>query len=200
MNMKQITLSILVISMLLQACDEKKKNEQSVDQELPETTAVTNDGTISNTKNDDSFYITEDSFLGFTIGDSIHVKSDNIKKTIQESGEGSFVVYSILNENGDAIGAILPSYDNDQIIGTIEISSPEYKTKEGVHIGSTFMDLKNTYPGIETHGSEIESRTTSSVGGLFFLLDVYFSSYIIDESEIAPSTLVKKIYIQGSKN
>lgn len=200
MNMKHITLSILIISMLSQACNEKKKNEQPVDQELLETTAVTNDGTISNTKNDDSFYIIEDSFLGFTIGDSIHVKSDNIKKTFQKSGEGSFVVYSILNEKGDAIGAIIPSYDNDQIIGSIEISSPDYKTKEGIHVGSTFIELKNTYPDIETHGSEIESRTTSRVGGLFFLLDVYFSSYIIDESEIAPSTLVKKIYIQGSKN
>lgn len=142
--------------------------------------------------------ITENSFMEFMIGDTINSNSKNLKKEIQQNGEGSFPGYALLDSKGEEIGFIFPKNNNDNIIGIIQISSSEYQTKAGISVGSTYEDLKNKYPNLETHGSEIESRTSSIVGGLSFQLDVYFNTYQIDESKIKPSTRIIKINILGT--
>ncbi|MCL7765289.1 hypothetical protein MPF19_17845 [Polaribacter sp. Z014] len=191
--MKKIFFLILtIISVIFFSCKEKSIKKQ------------TDQGTINETeveeKNNKSLIITENSFLGLKIGDSINLKSKNIKKETQENGEGFFPGYVLLDDNGKKIAFIFPKHKTDNIIGRIEISAPNYKTKEGISIGSTYEDLKKYYPNLETHGSEIESRTNSRVGGLSFLLDTYFGTYEIDESKIKPSTKIKRISIRGTKN
>lgn len=200
--MKKIIFLILtIISAMLLSCKEKSIKKQTDQVTINEKKVEEKNNTTDLKKErNKSHIITESSFLGLKIGDSINLKSKNIKKETQENGEGFFPGYVLLDDNGKRVAFIFPKYKTDNIIGIIEISSPNYKTKEGISIGSTYEDLKKHYPNLETHGSEIESRTNSRLGGLSFLLDTYFGTYEIDESKIKPSTKIKRISILGTKN
>lgn len=145
----------------------------------------------------DQFLITETGVMGFEIGETIDLSSKNIKKSTWETGEGSFPGYALLDDNGEEVGFIFPQYKDETKINMIQLSSSKYKTKEGLGVGSTFADLKKLHPTIETHGSEVEGSTGSTLGGLGFKLDIYFWSHEIDESQIPASTEVVQIYIQG---
>lgn len=189
--MKKTTiLTLILISVFFLSCKEKNIKKQTT------TTTITKQPVIE--KKEKSHIITENSFLGLKIGDTINLASKNIKIATQENGEGSFPGYVLLDNNRNKIAFIFPKHNTKNIIGSIEISSPNYKTKEGISIGSTYEDLKKHYPNIETHGSEIESRTSSRVGGLSFLLNASFNTYKIDASKIKPSTKIKKINILGT--
>ena len=152
---------ILLVAIIFISCKEKTPKQES--------------NTIKTTKKEvlvnDKYLIYNNSFLDFKPGDTIPVNSKNIIKDIQKNGEGDFKGYTLLNDAGEKIGFIFPKHDNSQIIQMIEISSSDYKTDKGISIGSTYEELKNKYPTIETHGSEIESRVSSRVGDLSFLLD-----------------------------
>ncbi|MCR1027034.1 hypothetical protein NQT66_19615 [Cellulophaga baltica] len=199
--MKNPVFLIFIITAILSSCKDGRTGNQLKKTDTPEKEIKSiNEKNNLKSDNNKQLLITENSFLRFTIGDSVNLESKNLNKIVQQTGGGSFTSYSILDENGKEIGTILPKFNDDKIIGTIEVTSKEYKTKEGIAIGSTYQDLKRHFPNLKTHGSEIESRTTSNAGGLSFLLDAYFNAYQIDESKIKPSTEIKKISIKGTVN
>ena len=92
-------------------------------------------------------------------------------------------------------------YQNKMIepytISSIEIISTKFKTSMGFGVGSIYKDLKQAFPILETHGSEIESRTYSSyrTSRISYRLNIEFNSYYVDESLIDPSSEVIMVYI-----
>lgn len=198
--MKKIILSFSLIFILVISSCKNKSAKPHPDRITTTEKDIENRDKISDLKTEDDqlFLITKNSFMGFKIGDTINSTSNNLKTEIQKNGEGAFPGYALLDTNGKKIGFVFPKFNTDNIIGSIEINSPDYQTKEGIAVGSTYKDLKSKYPNLETHGSEVESRTSSQVDGLSFLLDIYFNTYQIDESTIKPSTKIMKISILGS--
>lgn len=163
-----------------------------------DSTTVSKDET-SDAPSDDKFLITASGLSFIKIATPISDYPKQLKEGVLENGEGSFPGYDLLDENQEKIGFVFAKHDDESLVGQIEVYSPLYKTKEGIGINSTFADLKKAYPTAETHGSEIESRTSTEVGGLSFRLDAYFSTYEIDESKIKPSTKVIQISIDGAE-
>ncbi|UZO80040.1 hypothetical protein NBT05_13920 [Aquimarina sp. ERC-38] len=197
--MKSIAILILLLTLtVFYSCKETQKQPEKEGTEVIEpkisTDAVDNlkDSKIDTTE---KTTITQNGFYGFKIGDKINLKSKNLQESVRKNGEGSFLGFDLMDDKGEKIGFILSEPDNQEIIKVIEISSSKYKTNKGIGIGSTYQELKNQYPDIETHGSEIESRTTSKVGNLYFQLDTAFNTYEIDESKIKPSTLITSIFL-----
>ncbi|MEZ7498169.1 hypothetical protein QO200_05390 [Flavobacterium sp. Arc3] len=194
--MKNINFFILVMAFtVFSSCKEKDQKQETTPEQMEQESSK--DYIAADLQNGEinTNLITENGFMGFEIGDKIDPKSKYLKKSVQRNGEGSFDGYAILDNDGDEIGFIFPKYENKEDIGMIEISSPKFKTKNGIGVSSTYQDLMKTYPTIETHGSEIESRTNSTIGNMSFQLDVPFATYTIDESKIKPSTTILKISI-----
>jgi hypothetical protein len=139
----------------------------------------------------------------FEIGGLIK-ESKNVLKTVIQTGEGDFNGFEILSDSGEKMARIYcveDLYQNKMIepytISSIEIISTKFKTSMGFGVGSIYKDLKEAFPILETHGSEIESRTYSSyrTSRISFRLNIEFNSYYIDESLIDPSSEVIMVYI-----
>ncbi|MCP4438230.1 MAG: hypothetical protein GY810_04735 [Aureispira sp.] len=162
-----------------------------------DSTTLTKEET-TDLSSDNKFLITASGLSFIKIGALISDYPKHLKEGVLENGEGDFPGYDLLDENQEKIGFVFPKHDDESLVGPIQIYSPLYKTKEGIGIGSTFAELKKAYPNRETHGSEIESRTSTEVGGLSFRLDAYFSTHKIDESTIKLSTKILQISISGA--
>lgn len=193
MTILKFIFRLSLVLFIFTGCKQRTETIQS-QEEISETS----DNEVSTEGNEsvDFLSIRPDGVLNVSLGDRLD-QFENLNKTIQQSGEGSFTVYEIYDPNGNNIGFARPSRSNPNEIGSIEITSSNFKTDKGIGVGSTFQDLKNAYPNSETHGSEIESRTTSSVGGLSFLLDAYFNTFSIDETLIDKNTKVKRVIINN---
>ena len=119
------------------------------------------------------------------------------KKAILETGEGEFNGYEILDSLTKKRDAFLHVSD-DSLINHIEIFSPKYKIIEGIGVNSTYGELINAYPNIETHGSEIEARVHSTIGNISFRLDVESTYYNIEDDNdlvLKPSTKIIGVVI-----
>ncbi|MBL6869795.1 MAG: hypothetical protein ISQ99_06960 [Flavobacteriales bacterium] len=119
------------------------------------------------------------------------------KKAILETGEGDFTGYEILDSLTKKRDAFL-HVSEDSLINHIEIFSPKYKIIEGIGVNSTYGELIDAYPNIETHGSEIEARVYSSVGNINFRLDVESTYYDIENDNdlvLKPSTKIISVVI-----
>lgn len=119
------------------------------------------------------------------------------KKTILETGEGDFTGYEILDSLTKKRDAFL-HVSEDSLINHIEIFSPKYKIIEGIGVNSTYGELINAYPNIETHGSEIEARVHSTIGNIGFRLDVESTYYNIENDNdlvLKPSTKIISVVI-----
>ena len=84
------------------------------------------------------------------------------------------------------------------IINHIEIFSPKYKIIEGIGVNSTYGELIDAYPNVETHGSEMEARVHSSLGNIGFRLDVESTYYNIENDNdlvLKPSTKIIGVVI-----
>jgi hypothetical protein len=101
------------------------------------------------------------------------------KKAILETGEGDFSGYEILDSLTKKRDVFL-HVSEDSLINHIEIFSPKYKIIEGIGVNSTYGELINAYPNIETHGSEIEARVHSTIGNIGFRLDAESTYYNIE--------------------
>lgn len=207
--MRKIISTSFIIGILgIISCNQENK--------APETQTTSDSTTIAtvpaedpkkdlpNEELENKYLLTEEGLTNIKIGDLVKQHEQHLKKAVQENGEGSFPGYDLLDDNQEKIGFVFSKDDNNtykegDLIGYIEIYSPLYKTKEGIGVNSTFADVKKAYPNAETHGSEIEGRTSSSIGGLSFRLDTYMSTYEIDESKIKPSTKIIDVGILGAK-
>ena len=158
-----------------QASDRKSRNVGNMDQDI--------------------YTIQPAGFYGIVCGQAIGNFSQKLVKGKLETGEGSFEVYYITAPGGQQLGYVLPHSHEEAKVGTIVITSSLAHTPEDIKVGSTFWDLQSRIPGIEVHGSELEGRTTASVGNREFLLDAYHTSYQIDASLIAPETKIKQILV-----
>lgn len=189
---KVAVIGLAILTLGFFSCKESSKNEKTL-----EDIEITNETSQPNSivKKIDDCEIRQSGFMGLEIGEEIASNPQNLKKDIQENGEGSFSGYTILNKEGEKIGFVFPNAKDSATIGIIEISSPNYTTEKDIKIGSTYEELKNAYPNIETHGSEIEGRTHAIAGNLWLRLDAYFTTYNIDELKIKPNTKIKKILI-----
>ena len=119
------------------------------------------------------------------------------KKAILETGEGEFNGYEILDSLTKKRDAFL-HVSEDSLINHIEIFSPKYKIIEGIGVNSTYGELINAYPNIETHGSEIEARVHSTIGNISFRLDVESTYYNIEDDNdlvLKPSTKIIGVVI-----
>lgn len=135
--------------------------------------------------------------LNIKIGDSFDGHENNLKPHLLKTGEGNFQAYKIYTTRGTEVGFAIPSPNDKFKIGSIEVNNAEFKTLKGIGVGSTYDELKRAYPNIQTHGSEVESRTISYIDGLSFILDAYFNTYDIDKKLIRPNTKIKSVIISG---
>lgn len=206
--MKNVIIASFILGII--ACNEPANNTETPSTATDTTAAITtppkeekkepSDSTLQN-----KYLITENGLVNIKIGDTIIQHKKYLKKAVQENGEGDFPGYDLLDENQEVIGFVFSDDDNNtykenDLVGSIEIYSPLYKTKEGIGVNSTFENLKKTYPQAKTNGSEIEGWTSTNLGGLSFRLDAYFNTYEIDETKIKPSTKVVHIGIWGANN
>lgn len=135
------------------------------------------------TVNEPELLTTLPSFLGMSVGDDLAQHADKLKKSVLETGEGSFDVFEI-HQGGRKLGHVSPAGRNESVIGGITITSPLAVTEQGIKVGSTWGELKQALPELEVHGSEIEGRTYAFFGSVAYRLDVYFGAYDIPASEI----------------
>ena len=128
-------------------------------------------------------------------GDKIQDHVAILEKSTLSTGEGDFEIFRVMNEEIGVIGNIYPDPLNEALVGIIAVTSEIPKTKIGIHVGSTYGDLKSAYNDIEVHGSEIEGRTFANVGNLSFRLSINHYSYVLDESKIPLDTPIEEIHI-----
>jgi hypothetical protein len=154
---------------------------------------------ISITQTKELTMITPMGFRGIHSGDAIKKHSAYVKKTTIKTGEGSFEVYAITGIDNKPAGYFSPNSDNELLVGDITVETPNAQTEQGIKVGSTFKDLLKAFPNIEVHGSEIESRTYASAGGLSYRLDVARNTYKVDRAKIPATTKITDIWIRGKK-
>lgn len=146
---------------------------------------------------DHKYLITEVEVDRVKVGDSYKTHKRKLKKSEIENKESLFRTFDLYNREKEKIALVYIDSDSKKTIHSIEIISPKYKTEKGIGVGSTFKDIKKTYPNSETHGCEINGRTVVMVGDYLFLLeDTFFNSYTVDESKIHPSTRIKMITLR----
>jgi len=139
--------------------------------------------------------ISENSFRGITPGDVISKHSDYVEKSLLQTGEGDFEVYTIMGKNNNPTGYLIPDPNDENLVGDIVIETKIAKTADGIKVGSTFEELKKYSKVTEVHGSEIEGRTYATKGQLAYRLDVALFSYEVDAEKIPGDTKIIEIMI-----
>ena len=89
-----------------------------------------------------------------------------------ETGEGSFKVYYIQSSSGEELGYLLED-EKDQTIESIVVTSSLYSTQQGIKVGSTYEQVKESFPELKMVRSEIESRLFARSGNFTFFFDGY---------------------------
>lgn len=172
--------------------DEKNKNvNPTITTEEPTPVTASAEESKAN-----QYLIKGDGFYGLLSGVPLAERMDRLEKGNLSDGEGEFNVYYIKGVDGDKVGYVLPHTQDEQLIGSITISTPKATTEDGIRIGSTLADLQAINPDIQVYGSEVEGRTHAIRGREMFLLDVYKAQYELDESKIDPTTVIKQITLQ----
>ncbi|WP_439130158.1 hypothetical protein [Polaribacter sp.] len=186
---KRILILLLIIASLTFCISKQQKFKQLV---------IRNENiNIQGVEVDAKYLITEVEVDRVKVGDSYKTHKNKLKVAAIENGEDFFNVYDLYNSNNEKIALVYMDPYDPKTINTIAILSPKYKTEKGIGVGSTFKEIKETYPECEVHGSEIEGRTVVMVGDYHFLLEgVFFDSYIVDESKIKPSTRIKEVILR----
>ena len=122
-------------------------------------------------------------FEGIKVGDTFIDHSDKFKRENQEKDESTFKGYQIMDENAKVIGFAFANSSDKSKIESIEITTPNYKTNEGIGIGNTFEEVNNVYPNIKSV-QNINSIT------------VHNYKFIFDNDNINSSSKIKKIRIE----
>lgn len=186
MKLNKLLFSTIVATLFLFAVSCKHEQKQQSKLEDVETVRISEELTTE-------FLITPTGINELTNGDSIQEHANVLVRDSLQTGEGTFEVFKYSKEQGTDIAYIYLDEDNN--IELIEVISDLYKTEQGVGVGSSFDEVKLAYPNSKTHGSEIEGRTTVQTEGIQFLIDAYYFNYEVNESEIDPETIVKRVQI-----
>ena len=189
-----VYLVLVSLALLLAACGETAPKNPN-----PDTAIAVEEPTPVNTNAESSpqnqYVIKGDGFYGLLSGVPFVERAERLEKGVLSDGEGDFEVYYIKGVEGERIGYILPHSQDEKLIGSITITTPIAKTEDGIGIGSTFAELRAQTPDIQVYGSEIESRTHAVRGREMFLLDMYETTYELEEDKIEPNTVIKQITI-----
>ncbi|NJL14072.1 MAG: hypothetical protein HC913_14410 [Microscillaceae bacterium] len=152
-----------------------------------------------NTLLDSPYLISKGTFFGVNIGDNLDAlkkdKPDSFREDVVETGEGSFDVVKILDENGDALADIhFQSEENN--VNLVEIYSEKAFTIDGLKIGKSFKDILKIYPDALPHGSEIEGQVNVEADGIYYRLDERNTSYDIDLESFNKDAKITAIILQ----
>jgi len=139
--------------------------------------------------------ISTTSFRGIMPGDKITDHTDYIQKETMRTGEGSFDIYRIKDFNNNPAGYFMADPKDDALVGNITVEAPTANTIDGIHIGSTFGELKDKVLAIEVHGSEVEGRTYLNYNNLSYRLDVANFTYEVNAQSIPASTKITEIVV-----
>lgn len=139
--------------------------------------------------------IFQNSFFGISPGSKIADHEAIIEKGLLQTGEGDFEIYNIKDEKHGVLGYFFINYNDNELVGSICITSPLAKTEENIGIGSSFGDLLTKYENLEVHGSEIESQTFASQGSLAFKIDELHSSHDLEINAIAKEAKILEVHI-----
>ena len=190
MRIKFVLLSLFLIFFSCKNDSENSQRNQSADGLNKIDNAKTNSSTIVNFP-----IINENSFMNYKVGDLIEEDEVKVLESTLETGEGVFIVYDLMDENNAKLGYLMPLQEKLDKVHTITILSPEAKTKEGIHVGSTFSELLKKFPQIKVHGSEIEGRVHASQENLWYRLDFNSNKYELDKNLIPTKTKITEIII-----
>ncbi|MEM6362190.1 MAG: hypothetical protein AAF731_19025 [Bacteroidota bacterium] len=124
----------------------------------------------SNFKDDLTIY--SENFYGIVLGRPVSDFFGQLKKGMLETGEGSFKVYYIQSSSGEELGYLLED-EKDQTIESIVVTSSLYSTQQDIKIGSTYQQVKESFPEVKMVRSEIESRLFARSGNFTFFFDGY---------------------------
>lgn len=115
-----------------------------------------------------------------TVGelDSIYA-SDSIVKS---AGEGDYVYankdkYFIYQKGGKHLLTLTPvqQHDSTETIEHIQILDPRFRTAKGIHINSTFKDIKDQY---------VISKITATFNNILVFVDEIDAYFTIDKKEL----------------
>lgn len=109
--------------------------------------------------------------------------SDKFKRTDQENEKSTFKGYQIMDNNAKVIGFAFANSSDKSKIDKIEITTQNYKTKEGIGIGNNFEEVKKAYPNIKL------AQNKNSV-------TIHNYKFIFDDENINTSSKIKKIMIK----
>lgn len=145
-----------------------------------------NDGVVASSSgnvNDKSLLTTLPSFLGMQSGDKLSDHQDKLKATVIKTGEGDFEAFAIYHDE-KRVGHIYPAIQNEAKIGSIVITAPIAATERGIKVGSTWGELKDNFPQIPVHDSEIEGQIFANHGHISYKLNVNFWSYELTDEQL----------------
>jgi hypothetical protein len=183
----------------LEKIENKEKTQNIKELEKVEITDVFDDKEDKNTvvAEVNSPSIKTINVEGIKVGDTYMDHSDKFKRADKEVSPENFKGYFIMDKNGNVIGFAFANPADKSKIMMIEITSSDYRTNEGIAIGSTFEEAKKAYPTIKIQESKVENTTSVTVGNYSFLLqNVANNTSKGDESKIKPLTKIKKITIR----
>lgn len=135
------------------------------------------------------------SYQGITPGSNITEQEARIQKDQLKTGEGSFDIYQILDNDKTAVGYFFPDPNQATQVGNIVIDIPTAKTLRDIKVGDTFQELKKKLPNLSVNGSENEGRTYVHHNNLSYRLDVPNFTYEVDIASIPADTKVTEIVI-----
>lgn len=130
---------------------------------------------------------------GQPISELLKAGKPALSKSELQTSEASFTIYKITNENQAVLGYVLP--DAKQNVRLIVVTAKLASTLEGVRVGFTLAQLREYLGAVDIHGSELEGRTTVQQGNIQYVLDTALFDYEVDESKVAPETIVKEIVV-----
>jgi hypothetical protein len=190
MRIKFVLLSLFLIFFSCKNDSENSQRNQSADGLNKKDNVKT-----KRSKNLDLLIITGNSFMNYKVGDLIEEDEVKVLESTMETGEGVFIVYDLMDEKNGKLGYLTPLPEKLDKVHTITILSPLAKTKESIHVGSTFSELLKKFPQIKVHGSEIEGRVHASQENLWYRLDFNSNEYELDKNLIPTKTKITEIII-----
>ena len=117
-----------------------------------------------------------------------------LKKSTEETGEGTFTIWNMVDKNHGVLGYVMEHPEKQDVIHRMYITSDKVEYF-GLRIGSTWADILKAEPNAVAHGSEIESTVSVQIGEKYFELDMQESNYNFDNTKIKADTKVIGIWL-----
>ena len=179
------TFVLLTLALLFSACNaDKSAATEAEKMEAPAPPPTTPEAIIMG------------QLLSIPAGIPISNIDMSLEKGLLQSGEGEFEVYYIKTDTGKEVGYIVAEPEDAPLVSNIFITDSGLVLPNGLHVGSTWAEVKDAAGSVEVHGSEIEARTYADLGDYQLRLEYMSTSYDINESSIPNDTKVTEIWLR----